>query len=378
MSDIVAIKKIKLNKKLFYNTMVLLAFLSLDFFYFYSSKYVLLILSFLLALASFFFFVEQKALINSKLLIVLVLITISSLFNIIVIGNHTVFTFIYLLLSFFSGLFFLSDSISERTFLIATYLGIMLILIKYISVGDMNEIFSNSSRNYVSVLLLYSLTMYYIKAEKKIRILPALMTFIVCVIAIGRGGIISSGLLLVFVILIKLYKKRNSSYIMLFFLLLSFFIAIFIAILTDYYTFEISVLFERFAERGMKDTGRIPIWRGYLLRSIENGVYFTFGAPIDSIPEAMKWNGNLHNSFLFIHAYNGILLFATVIMLIIYSITKAINERNMIYVACFLTFIIRGFLDAVFWGSGLGTPVFMAFLLFYLKNKSRIPGYKGE
>ncbi len=371
MDNTITIGRIQLNKKLLYNTFVLLVFLTMDLYYFHSSPYVTIIRLFVLTVCTGLFLIEKKGLINIKILLFFFLFIITALNNTVVVGNQRLYTIIYLSLSFFVALFFLLDIIDETPFLIATYSAIFFILAKYITVGDMNAIFSDSSRNYVSIMLMFSLTLYYLKAKGRIKILPALMTFILCVIAIGRGGIISSGILLVSIILIKLYKERKRPFFLFVVFLLLLIILIYMLIITNSDIFSMSNMFDGFAERGMSDNGRLSIWIAYLLKCKESSMYILCGAPLSTIPEIVRFEGNIHNSVLCIHAYNGVLFLALIILLIVYSFCRAIKEKNFLYVVCFISFIVRGLTDSVFWGGSLGTPVFMTFLCFYLKRRNR-------
>ena len=74
------------------------------------------------------------------------------------------------------------------------------------------------------------------------------------------------------------------------------------------------------------------------------------------------YDNNTHNSFISIHANNGIVMLLFCVGLLIQAVNYSIKKHYYIYLACILTFCVRGFFDNVFWGTW-GTVTF-TFLLF--------------
>ena len=113
-------------------------------------------------------------------------------------------------------------------------------------------------------------------------------------------------------------------------------------------------------------SSRTLIWSDYLDR-INNFKYLIFGVDINQSYAANVHNGNLHNSFLNIHAHNGLIMLSVIIWLLAKSFYHAIKNRCWIYVVCASAMLVRAFTDNVFWPA-YGTSV-LFFLIFWFKKE---------
>ncbi len=185
------------------------------------------------------------------------------------------------------------------------------------------------------------------------------------IFAVGRGGIVSIGFLLCIVLIINIRnisgellnsRRKKALYI----LILFFFV------LCGYFWGDANVyekLFGRFFSLGMNNHGRFDIWISYYHKTFENIVYIMEGAPISDIPYIFyRYAGNLHNSILNIHAFNGLISVIIVFLFAIQTIFSSIKKKQFLFLSCFIAITFRGLTDQVFWGT-VGTPVFMFFLL---------------
>ena len=121
--------------------------------------------------------------------------------------------------------------------------------------------------------------------------------------------------------------------------------------------------FAKFEQLGLSDNGRYNIWEDYIYKGNESTMNLFWGGPIGEVPRLERFAGNLHNSFLSIHACNGIILLGVVLLIIAKRIIRGIKDRSWVYLGCFLVIIVRGFTDQMLWGTSI-TPIFSYYLLY--------------
>ncbi len=289
---------------------------------------------------------------------------LTGVLNIFIIGNGTWMKLIYTVISFGIAFFFVSDQVTPRGFLAATYVNSAMIALLFAAKGIGSKIYASASVNYVSIFLLLSVTLYYTLCEKKgekLRVFPALLVFILCVAATGRGGILAGGIILIAVILSALRRSRSKAVRSL--LVLCIVLLVFLLLLLLAEGTMLSQLFGRFEKLGMSDHGRSRIWKQYMIMTVQEPVFIWLGTPFRKVPILIAYQNNLHNSFLNIHAFNGLVTAAFVLVLMIRGIARGILKRQWIFLICFLAISMRGFTDQMFWGT-IGTPVLLFYLFF--------------
>lgn len=363
---------IKIRHKTSYEILVILFFLTMHIDYMEKTNLTLLLRYFVSILCFAIPLLKKKIKLSMNLIIISVLIGTTGILNIYIIGNTTIFKIIYTIMSFYIACFFLCNEVESKPFLISTYINAILIFLKYISKGSMSSIYANASGNYVSIMLLFSLTIYYVKCEtqkKDFTVIPAVIVFILCIIAVGRGGILSSGILLITVLIIKastIGKGKTSIFLKLLIMLIVIFcIAIYIPSFMQSDSYE--RFFGRFDSLGLSDHGRFYIWEQYLNKVNESKSYLLLGAPLNEIPIVVYHEGNLHNSYLNIHAFNGIILFISVAILFIKSAANGVSKKRWVFLSCMLIIVLRGYTDQMLWGT-IGTPIFAFYLLYNDNN----------
>tara|TARA_X000000950_G_scaffold84957_1_gene106931 strand:- start:18719 stop:19822 length:1104 start_codon:yes stop_codon:yes gene_type:complete len=101
----------------------------------------------------------------------------------------------------------------KAIFLFSSTFLLILLMRFYNSSSDIYQIILSGSVNYISVISISASALYYSfvpKQNKPVNLLPAIITFILCVISTGRSGIVSSFLLLLGLILYNYSFDKKS------------------------------------------------------------------------------------------------------------------------------------------------------------------------
>lgn len=238
-----------------------------------------------------------------------------------------------------------------------------------IAVGGIQSVFRKASTNYISVYTLMPTVVYYIfceREEKDIKLLPAIICFAFSLLGAGRGGVIASGLLLVFVCLYTtFYLKQNRLWVLAF-------IIIVLILLIFLYDRLLLILFPSFYSMGFADTGRLTRLEQYFTLFKSSNLYKLFGVPLNQIAILVyRGDNNIHNSFIDIHANYGIFIFSMIVFMIVTTVTRLIKKTKWISLGCVMCILVRGFFDRVFFGEMYyGTMVFV-FILSTLRKKEK-------
>lgn len=226
------------------------------------------------------------------------------------------------------------------------------------------------SNNQVSVAMLIPVIIYYVISDiyhEKPNIIPALVTWILALLSRGRSGIIVCTFLFVAVFLnyskytdhASIQSKIKSITKLLIKAILIFGGTYLLYVLFSRYG---DLILSKFFERGVDNTAREIIWKEYIKYACNDIKYCLFGVPKRILLIGQLYDNNTHNSFISIHANNGIVMLLFCVGLLIQAVNYSIKKHYYIYLACILTFCVRGFFDNVFWGTW-GTVTF-TFLLF--------------
>lgn len=232
---------------------------------------------------------------------------------------------------------------------------------------DPNEIFYTRSRNHISILLIYLVTLLYIflvKNEFKLWLWPSIITFVLSFLAIGRAGIISALILVVCLFLFKLVFKLNNVRKTLTVILLSCATIVVIYVnIDDLLLFAYNDL--RIAEMKYSEDIRLLITQNYI-SSVDNLEKLLFGFPYEQ-QTAFYGNHTLHNSYLKAHFRYGVYSIL-ILFLIILALVKGIKELN-IYVIFLIVICIRGITDTILIGESFDF-IFYALLAIILSNET--------
>lgn len=311
--------------------------------------------------------------IHLKIFIVLyTIITASALYT----GNYRIQEFYMPFMYGGMGLLLLNYKL-DYTLIKISFMFYLIFFLFHMPKGINYRIFPGYSRNYYSVIMIYHCVLLYITGvENKIRIrlLPALATFIISVWAIGRGGIITSGILLT-VVLIEYIKNdyylanHNRSFILriqgLVFLLMILGLYIFFFASNDI----LYKYFERLATHGVTDRSRVIILEKYIYLLRTSFWNILFGGPIRNNYFSEVWNTNLHNSFARLHAFYGLLGVITLVKLLI-GFVRNHWRRNKFYIALFCIMLLRMSTDSIAF-NGMFDPLIYYFLLNHYFKRER-------
>ena len=304
---------------------------------------------------------------NTAFSIVAIVYFISGILNIITVGNLTLNDVIADIFFFGIAYIMLVCPCTYFQGTISFYIMYLTFLSMYLRGANTHSLLT-SSGNYISVLLIIAVSLYYISLEQSERqmmiwdVAPAFLCFFLAVWAKGRGGILSTGLLVVLMMiqLMLQIQSKNRKRILVFFILL-FSIGV-VMLLPDFSITKWFFSLGKWAYRGTDNSARAQIWSSYLEKMSENLIYILFGAPLDQISVISRLGGNCHNSFLQLHAYNGLLMIMVFLLYLVRSLVFYIKSKNWICISMLLVFCIRALTDKFIFGQ-YGMPLMLYFIL---------------
>lgn len=312
--------------------------------------------------------------INYKVLIFIALTIITGLCSLIYNSNMSIGNFVSTL--FYIGMSLIMLKYKMNFNLVkALFYGLSIFFIfKIVSGIESNEVLYYVSRNYISVLMLTSTSLLYIgendKKNKNISLIPAIIFLIISIWGFGRGGIITSGLFFIGIITIKIFTINSKYEKRILYIILGSFLVLFLAFCFDF-EYMMGKYFISFDTKGI-ETPRTVIYQEYFNVSMQSFSNFIFGPSIEDMYIANIYSGNLHNSFIQMHAYYGILFSSMIILLLFNSILFFIKKKDYVKIILISSLIIRAFTDRLFF-SGYSEILLYYYLLFPLvkgNNKS--------
>lgn len=238
---------------------------------------------------------------------------------------------------------------------------IIIFFIINIIIGIKPEMLFNISRNYVSVVLLTFVLLYYISCyenEITISIIPALLVFAICMWAVGRSGIIASAVLLLGINFLTCFypvfdKKKLFTQTILIILLSS--ILVFFT-----YDFIFSDAILRFDKQGLESGGRDLIWGEYLYYATLKLNNLFFGVPVQESFILSQMGGNPHNAFIQLHLRYGVI---GMLLILLFVVKTFFNfwKKDRYYFLFFIVIILRISTD-----SGAFNGPFDPFIYYFL------------
>ncbi len=232
-------------------------------------------------------------------------------------------------------------------------------------------IMNHVSRNYISVVILLTLILYYSQVEfknKEVSLVPAVVGFALAVYGQSRSGILSIGFL---VLGILYYKYRKIVKIKLI-AYTGVLIAV-IAIVSNVRRILVffTNAFTQFAQNGLVSI-RTVMWANYLDLIKGNVFYLFFGASLNANNYQFynsRFGINLHNTFMSLHEYYGLIMFVTVIWTFIKTFLLFKQERKYIQMILLIALMMRSFSDNMLFSTH-NVPLF-GFFIFYALQKEK-------
>lgn len=253
------------------------------------------------------------------------------------------------------------------------------ILIRILQGVNKNLILLANSRNFISILLLSTMLLYYISCmdkKKPILVTPVLLFFYINIYATGRSGIVVSGVLTIGLLIYKYFSIENKRLKT----LMGFLIAIVLAVVCIYImNLDESILsrfintnFSAFIARGTDSNGRYLIWDTFLENNKRSVASFIFG----SDASLAMMDGNLHNSFLQSYASFGILGFIVFVALVIKSLISGFKRKEYLFLILFAGLALRALTDRVFFQGYC--ELYLYFFIFYFGYQDKKRFYASE
>lgn len=238
--------------------------------------------------------------------------------------------------------------------------------------GSASNLETVASRNTISVFILITFSIYAISSysnNKKITVIPVIIGIIVTVMAVGRSGILSLALLLIFFIIFEfdgMHHRIRLSYKTLIQIIFALIIIIYSGGVMEKFMSDMLLNFE---QRGLESV-RTIIWSDYISKTLNSLKYIVFGAPIEGTPVLNRFSSNLHNSFLMLHAKYGMVMVITLVIYVIKSLINFIKVKNYLFFSIFVVLLFRMQFDY----TNFSAPMDVVFYYFihqrYYKNMS--------
>lgn len=255
----------------------------------------------------------------------------------------------------------------------------MYLLFRLVTSPDHYTIFYSHSRNYISVFEIFLMFMATVAAYKNKRELPGWMyysTAIVCVLSIGRGGILAGFVLLGFHILQNISKEKNSKKT----IKIAIILVVAALVVVAFFIFGDAIIqrfFPRFTGSGVSGDSsdiavskRLLMWSGYINECFQSTKEFLLGA--DPYPIVLRFHYridfNLHNSFLMTHVFYGIIGLMGIILYSIRFIRQFIKVKSEMAVI-FISFLVRALTDHCF--PGKLSAIILWYSIFYVVDNLR-------
>jgi len=271
-----------------------------------------------------------------------------------------------------------SQQVRGQKWMILYLISTVFLVFRMITVPDHYTILYSHSRNYISVFQLFLLFLMAIIAYKNETRLPNWVYYfsaIVCVVAVGRGGILASFLILGLHIIedLREEKRYNKKVSKLVILLVC--VAVLFVIFALFHECLIEKLFPRFSNSGiLADSAdiarnkRILMWGTYINQCLHSLKLFLLGTDTSPIVLQIhyKVDFNIHNSYLMTHAFYGIAGFIIVIVYSIKFVKMLIKSQGTEIVIIFIGYMFRAIFDHCFPGKLSAIVIWM--VVFYGSN----------
>jgi hypothetical protein len=126
----------------------------------------------------------------------------------------------------------------------------------------------------------------------------------------------------------------------------------------------VKFLLGKFTTRGF-DNIRPQLWGDYIRSCVTSADYMLLGAPLEDITILEKFNGNLHNSFLQVHADHGLLVFLLMVCLLVLAVVYYSKKKMYVHLLVLGAFCIRASFDK-FVSMQYGMLMLAYFMLYHL------------
>lgn len=297
--------------------------------------------------------------------------------SMVVVGNiSSIYDLLSILQYFGIALLLINFKLNLRIIKISFYLNVIFFLYHILIQSNPNEILK-ASRNMISVIMIAQLSLLYIACQKNGKIFtyfPALLAFLISFWAIGRSGILTTGIIIIGVLIITLSQNKKKKVlivnsIVIFIILISIMLPTVSNKIFSLFSENYQVIYQRTVTVGLQDDGRKTIIDNYLNDMFTNREYFLFGVPYKNNSVYQLFNNNLHNSYLKAHSIFGLFGIIFIFWKSIQSIINYFKERNFLYLILLIAILIRIATDTVAF-FGILDPIIYYLFFSYYKEKN--------
>lgn len=363
----------RMNIDLIFSVIIFLYFFLIFLDYFFDIRMIRYInfgMSF-----SVLYFMYNKYDENKKNIVIIILLMVFMFVSSVHTGNKNLYGIIMSTSYFLMGLNIVNTKLDLRIFTVSFYLHAAILLFSLLITEDANTIFNNISRNYISVIMLLQYSLLYLAhymRGKVIGIAPSFLVLFVAVLSMGRSGIISASILFVGSLFI-LYKQqrdhvfliRKEIKVLIFIIAGITLFAIFsdkVNILDNFET-----IIRRLENLNISENVRMDILMEYIRRlsRLDN---LLLGVDLSKVPIFRRWDLNLHNSFLHLHANFGIMG----VLLVLFGFAKSayyfLKGKEFLLLVLLASLIFRSLTDKLAF-SGIFDSILIA--MIFLGSKVR-------
>lgn len=248
-------------------------------------------------------------------------------------------------------------------YIFSAYIIFELIVLKQSIRGFMKD---GTSYNYISIMVLFYLTILNIvriKNDKKLQVTDFIILLVISVISYGRGGILTALIYLGLFIIIKMIEDKKKQKTILGMIIALLMIVIGGNQILNYISQK--GFFAKFSLKGL-ESERIMIWNTYLNSVFQDFFHFITGGS----PSTIMHDGNLHNMFLQLLAAFGPIFFIITIFMLIRAIYLLYKNREYELLIVTMAIIARAFTDKLLFRNYF--ELFFYYILFYHYLKHRI------
>ena len=209
-----------------------------------------------------------------------------------------------------------------------------------------------------------------LKNKLRFSLIPSLLYILLSIWSNSRITILTSIILFLLIFIYKLKNERNSKEkvektrknkkIVILIVIISL---AFIPFVANEFITSINDLLSRILNEGFSEVHRTYLTNSYLHESFSNIKYFFFGVNLVESGFSAYLEYNLHNSFLTMHTYYGILGVLLFYILIVNSLIKYFKNREYLYVILLFVLLLRVYTDII------AFPGFLDSVIMYLVIK---------
>lgn len=370
---------IKIKKNLCYDLLLAMYFFLLLYHEISNSIFVKLAWLVVMSSCAGLGLIRIKKLSDFDVVSFVVIFLFTGLLNKLIIGNINITNYVYMIMSLGVSFFLMQPIFRLKTIYMTIVFMSLVVIIAFIRKGFSVSFFGDLSNNYMSVIFIIPISIYYSEIERqheKIRILPVVLLLFVSCLAQGRSGIIVSGFILFAVLFFYIKQNKDAVeskskilYVLGWVILI---VTAIVLVIVNLDSVMNSSFLWRFKKYGTYGTGRKGIWGEYISKTFETPKYLFFGTDFNILFYMIRYRNNLHNSYLMIHAYNGIIMLLFILNQIIKRCKNIYKEKKWISLVCIIAFCARGFSDKIFWGNATAMPLLFYFIFQRSENKKRM------